>query len=562
MSNLNSIINLNSLLDLTARLYESDDEHFILNSTLLSLMGKLRILRGMVIISGNNGKHIPFIIKGNFEYNEELTGKFISEINEKSFLIPDYDDSEIEFVIPIKKSSNQLFAVIILGKSISVKSLSDDEHNYISLISNITANAISNARNLKSYKNEKSKAEKQNQLLSTLFEISKDFSKHLSYEQILKTLAFNLMGQLTVTRFAMFGIMNNNDCCLIVNRFGTGIHEHFLDYFKDIDFAYKVDPSLYENSIAEFITDNEIRVVSPMLVQGERRGLLIIGRKMNGEDFSDENLLFIEALGNSAMAAIENERLFKEELEKKKLESELEIALEIQRNLLPKRNPALQNFDISGTSIPSRHVGGDLFDFIKLDNHRWLIAIADVSGKGIPASLIMANFQAALRVLAMSGLTLKEIVLKINNLLYHNTSADKFVTSFFAIIDDLTGKINYINAGHNPPFVFRKNDYVEQLTLGGLILGFMENPFNYEEGEIHLSENEFIICYTDGVTEAEDNSKADYGELRLEDFTRRSYGKSSEHVIEDLIESVKLHLGNLPQNDDITILVIKKHRNA
>ncbi len=555
----NTIININSLLNLTARLYESDNDFYILNATLLSLMGKLKILRAIVLIPDGENDFTPLIIKGNISIGS-VPG---FELND--FTLTASDDrfsylrmSGIEYLIPVK-NLNSFYAVICLGKSLSEIDLTDEEIDYINLISAIAANSINNARTVVSYKNAKNKVEQRNQLLSTLFEISKDFSQNFSGEKIIKMLALNLMGQLTVSRFAVISISEAGEIKQIVNRFGEMIDNEILLILSECDFAQDISKFHNYSKIESSALRLHLQVVAPMIVQGARRGLLIIGRKMNGTEFTDENLLFIEAVGNAAMAALENERLFREELEKKRLESELSIALEIQKNLLPDKSPVMQNFHITGTSLPSRHVAGDLFDYIRLDDQRYLIAIADVSGKGIPASLIMANFQAALRVLAMSGISLADIVIKINNLLYHNTAADKFVTSFFCIIDDSNGKVSYINAGHNPPFVKRNYGDIEKLTNGGLILGFMEHPFEYQEGEIYLNKGDLMILYTDGVTEAENKNGEDYGENRLEQFMHNVRTDDSEIIMNELIGSVKSYICESHQNDDITLVVINRY---
>ena len=553
---MNNIININSLLNLTAGLYSSEDEGFILSSTLLSLMGKLKIVRAVVYHPIDKIKFKPSIIKGN------IPAEDIDYFEINHFNIVDTDDDfnnlkriGIEYLIPVK-DDEQFYALICLGKSLSQLELTDEEHDYINLISKISANAIRNAKTVVSYKQAKIKVEQRNQLLSTLFEISKDFSQNFSAERIIKMLALNLMGQLTVSRFAVFTISDEGEILCIVNRFSEKLDNDFLRKISDTVFAQEINKLSNYDDISSIAERLKIQAVAPMTVQGTTRGLLVIGRKMNGTELTDENLLFIEAIGNSAIAALENERLFKEELEKKRIESELDIALEIQNNLLPDKSPEMRKFDIDGISIPSRHVGGDLYDFIRLDDNRCLIAIADVSGKGIPASLIMANFQAALRVLALSGLPLGDIVLKINNLLYHNTGADKFVTAFFCIVDDEKQTISYINAGHNPPFVKRTNGDIEQLKEGGLILGFMEEPFEYHSAEIPFFADDTVILYTDGVTEAENINKVDYGEIRLAEFMLEQTSLVPTIVMNNLIDDVRSHLGECHPNDDITLVVI------
>jgi sigma-B regulation protein RsbU (phosphoserine phosphatase) len=257
------------------------------------------------------------------------------------------------------------------------------------------------------------------------------------------------------------------------------------------------------------------------------------------------------------MAALENERLFTEEIEKKRLESEISIALEIQKNLLPKEPPITENFDIYGFSLPTYQVGGDYFDYIKIDENRLLLAIADVSGKGIPASLIMANTQAALRVLARNKIDPVSIANQINSLLYENTSPDKFVTCFFGVLDQTNNQFTYLNAGHNPPYLFKSDGTMHELHEGGLILGFMEHDFGYNTGNVKLESGDLIIMFTDGVTESHNIAHEEYGEQRLLELIKEVKHHNSFDIAQAISADVKKFAGNCPQFDDITTIVLK-----
>lgn len=539
-----SIINLNSLLDLSAKLIESDNKEFVINSTLLSLMGKLLITKAAVYSIDNYNTNL-LISKGNFAVNFdilELPYDFVDLSNLDSE--NNFSKQDVNFIIPLR-IDNEIKYVFLLGKSLIEHSLSDDESNYISLVSNICGNAIKNAENLNSFRVAKENAERHTQLLSTLFEIGRDFSTFINRDQIIKTLTLNLMGQLTVSRFAVFTIDSEDNYYEIINRFPTKFDDEFLKSICKSEIAVK----LYDNS--------EISIVAPMKVKGDRKGLMLIGKKLGKSEFSDNDILFIEALGNTAIAALENERLFREEIEKKKLESELSIALEIQRNLLPKNSPKLKNFDVFGISIPSRHVGGDYFDYIKITDNKYLLAIADVSGKGIPASLIMANMQAALHLLTKSEFTLIELIQKTNYLIYNNTSADKFVTGFFCLIDDDKLTIEYLNAGHNPPYLI-KGDEVDMLKEGGLILGFMEKPPAYKSKTITMEDDQILVCFTDGVNEARNKIEEEYGDERLIKISQFSQNYPSEKIAQSIIKDLSIFVDDNVQYDDITLLIIKK----
>jgi sigma-B regulation protein RsbU (phosphoserine phosphatase) len=294
-----------------------------------------------------------------------------------------------------------------------------------------------------------------------------------------------------------------------------------------------------------------------MFIQGNPKALLVIGKKMNGSEFTDENLQFIEALGNTAISTLESERLFKEEIEKKKLENELNLALDIQKNLLPKNVPNVKYFEIHGISLPSRHVGGDYYDFIKLDENRTIVAIADVSGKGMPAALLMANVQAALRVIAPLGLPLREIVQRLNKIVYLNTSSDKFVTFFMGILESEHKTFEYINAGHNPPFILHSDLHIEHLTAGGLILGFMDDPFEYEQAVVKLEQDSVICMFTDGITEALNTSNLEYGDERLQELVRDIRKFPVEEMLKIIVEDVQQFAIGTQQFDDITLIGVK-----
>jgi sigma-B regulation protein RsbU (phosphoserine phosphatase) len=212
-----------------------------------------------------------------------------------------------------------------------------------------------------------------------------------------------------------------------------------------------------------------IEVIVPMQIQGKTKGLIILGKRINNIDYTNADIEFIFSVGSLAIISLENRRLFLEALEKQKLEEELDLAREIQRNLLPQKIPDYKSFDISAINISSKQVGGDYYDIIELDKDDCCIAIADVSGKGVPASLLMANMQAFLQVICRQNTPLDEATGLINDLISSNTSDGRFITFFWGILNDITKTFNYVNAGHNPPLLIRNNT-ITKLEIGGMIL--------------------------------------------------------------------------------------------
>ncbi len=546
------IINLESLLDLSGKLNESNDEHFILNSSILSLIGKLKFLSACVLENREDAL-TPTIFKGKKpDFAELQLGQKQDFCSIESLA----ERAGFAYSFPVQYDK-ELFAVICLGSRFISEPLNYEELRYAELLSQITANAIQNSRSYKKLALERTKTERRNQLLTTIFEVTRDFSNLLSREQILKLLSYHLMGQLMVSKFAILIEREPNVFETLINRFEDAQVGNSIS-IKNLHLLASLLPS-HESPKELIAAFPSTEVVSPMIVQGKTKGVLIVGKSMSGFAFDEMNLHFISAIGNTAMASIENERLFQEEIKKKAIESELLFALEIQKNLLPKSVPEMNGYSLLGKSSPSKLVGGDYFDYFKLPDGRLLLAIADVSGKGMPASLIMANFQAALRVLAPLGLDPIELMGKLNDLVYHNTSSDKFITFFLGILDMAASTLQYINAGHNPPFIVKSTgSEMLKLSKGGLILGCLEHSDDYEIGEVEIESGDLLCMYTDGITETTDDRGEEFGEERLYSLVRQSVALSPELIIEKIISSVNLYAHNNLQQDDLSLVILRK----
>jgi len=295
-----------------------------------------------------------------------------------------------------------------------------------------------------------------------------------------------------------------------------------------------------------------------MMIQGEVKGVLVVGKKLHNGLFTRDDISFIEALGNTALAALENARLFQEEINKKRLETEIDLARDIQMKLLPTKIPHFAGYDMAAVSISSKQVGGDYFDFIRLSNAEMLVAIADVSGKGMPASLLMANVQAALRALAPLLLELPDMIERINAIVYQNTGADKFITFFCGIINNEDSSFRYVNAGHNPPILLRSDGSVIELKEGGIILGILDLIPPYQQGTITFTQGDILLLYTDGVSEAMNLHNEEFSEVRTCATIRENTLDTAHLIVQNIIKAVQNHAADAPQYDDITLAVIKR----
>jgi len=294
----------------------------------------------------------------------------------------------------------------------------------------------------------------------------------------------------------------------------------------------------------------------PLLCKGKLIGVLSLFNKKNNREFSKNDQRLLSIIASQSAQVIENARLYEQEKQLRQFEQELEMAQSIQSRLLPKESPKIGGFDLAGISYAAKEVGGDYFDFIELENGRWGIALGDVSGKGIPAALLMANLQATLRNQALNHSSIVECIEKASQFLYLNTQSHKFATLFFGVLDSKTKNFNYVNAGHNFPFHLLKEGEFRQLEIGGLVVGIEPNSV-YNEGKVHLSPGEIIVIYSDGVTETEDASETLFGEQRLQEIIKKNKNLSSQEIMAEIYKEVKNFQSGTEQDDDITLIVMK-----
>ncbi len=251
----------------------------------------------------------------------------------------------------------------------------------------------------------------------------------------------------------------------------------------------------------------------------------------------------------------------REASERGKLEHEMNIARDIQMELLPKIFPKLPGLDMFAFTVPARHVGGDCYDVIDIGDGKLAITIGDVSGKGTPAAILMANVQAAVRVLSESQVPAAELITRVNRLVHGYTEDGVFITFFYSILDTRTGEVVYVNAGHNPPCILRRDGNREYLDRGGLVIGVMPNS-EYEEGRATLHTGDDLVLYTDGVTEAENLEEEMYGEERLEQLLIEHRHASAREIEEHVYTSVKDFAAGASQTDDLTMVIVKMTSNS
>jgi len=295
----------------------------------------------------------------------------------------------------------------------------------------------------------------------------------------------------------------------------------------------------------------------PLRWREETVGAMLLGHKLTGMNHTSEDESLLASLAGQLSVSLQNALLLRDRLQVARFEEELNLARQIQRASLLSVFPELPGFDVHAMFRPSKHVGGDFYDVVDGGDGTFLIAIADVSGKGVPAALLSAMLQASLRTQATSAAGCGDILRRINTLLYRSTSIRQFATFFLARIDPGTRALRFSNAGHNWPVVLKARGGRALLERGGTVLGILEGA-QFEEDGFTLAPGDRLVCYTDGVTEATDPAGEQFGEERLYELIEsmpRDLG--AREIAERILAALATHLGEHEPQDDVTLLVLR-----
>jgi sigma-B regulation protein RsbU (phosphoserine phosphatase) len=294
----------------------------------------------------------------------------------------------------------------------------------------------------------------------------------------------------------------------------------------------------------------------PLKVKDRMIGVINLINKKGAGTFTQDDQRLVSIIATQSSQVLENARLYEEEKRLQQVERELQMARDIQLSLLPKANPKMQGVEIAGLSHAAREVGGDFYDYIELGEGRLGVVIVDVSGKGVPASLLMSNIQATLRVQAVTSASAKDCIAEANTALHKSTEADKYATLFYGILDNNEKTFTCTNAGHNPPLLVAQDGSSRQLETGGIVLGMLPK-MPYQEECVQLKPGDLLLMYSDGITEAMNRQEEEFGEERLCKLLADSQNLSAESLLQKILSEVSAFTGEVPQQDDMTLVAIK-----
>ncbi|MDT4954548.1 MAG: phosphoserine phosphatase RsbU/P [Acidobacteriota bacterium] len=309
---------------------------------------------------------------------------------------------------------------------------------------------------------------------------------------------------------------------------------------------------------------------STMTLQGIRSVLAVplgVGEKVFGiiyadspiaeGRFTEDHLKVLTTLASVAAIRVENARLIEEQLDRERLEQELQLASEIQQRFQPTQAPNVPGYELQGISFPCYEIGGDYYDFIERADGRMIVTLGDVSGKGTAAALLMSSLHAAVHAQASSHSSLSETISAVNQYLAENIPSNRFVTLFYAELDPQTGGLSFINAGHNPPLIVHAAGTVENLSAGGLPLGIRPNA-DYREGRTQLQHSDVLVIYSDGVSEAVNPQGEEFGTDRLYEVVSHNLNASAAGIRDRIEAALTKWAQGTPAADDITLVIVKR----
>ena len=389
--------------------------------------------------------------------------------------------------------------------------------------------------------------------LNALLEITQAINNNLPEVSLYKIYGFILRANLRIKKLALF--VREEDWVCKVN-YGTNVDfipEILNESFHEVRGLHRIDKN---QEIGPF---KEFDLVIPALHKDQVLAYVFVGGLLDESDDMqlDPDTSFIQTLSNIILVAIENKRLARQQLEQEALRKEMEIARGVQQLLFPKSLPQEPGLNVSSFYLPHQDVGGDYYDYIRLDENNFVLCIADVSGKGVPAALLMSNFQAALRTMLRHTTDLREIVTELNHQTARNARGENFITFFIALVNRMDKELTYVNCGHDPPMIILDGGNIQYLELGTTILGSFEPLPFLKVGQVNYNRELVFFSFTDGLTETFNEQDQPFGTENVAQVIDNNKQESLEQINGAMLKALNDFRGNNTYNDDITLLSCK-----
>lgn len=545
---------LESLLESAQLLTSSLDLDSLLKHLLRTVMGRTLVGRGFVAVEENGAMRYAQMrglktVKSGDVYDEHSAREF-----------------GIYHIYPIGDTANPT-GLLGIGKPPTGEVSKDEEESLKALLA-IAASSLANARAHSETRRFNFQLNEKVQELRALLDLVRGLTSTLEPEEVARLLVLTLAGRWAVGKYALVVQKENQPPVERHKGISLVAIEELAPFIKDLPEAVLIK-DLPESDFKEMLILQKAELLFPIRSSESTAGILVFGSRLGKAAYTEADLEFGAGLVAQAGVAFENSWFVRETIERKKIEQEIELAASIQAGLFPEFLPELEGYDLAAKNRAARWCGGDYYDVLPIEKNEateksYLLCVADVSGKGLPASLLMSNVQATMRALLGRVPTLVELAARTNELLHATTPSNKFVTAILIELEPKSGAVKYVSAGHGDCLLLRSDGTVEKFEATGLPLGMMPPEMlgmlgkDYEEKEIRLNAGDLLALYSDGVTEAYDEAETEFGDERLLECLRPNVESPSEKIVAQVFEAIDLFAGLAPQHDDITLMIIKR----
>jgi sigma-B regulation protein RsbU (phosphoserine phosphatase) len=537
---------LEALLESAQLLHSSLEVDELIRHLLRSVMGRLVVARGFVALD-DGGEVRLSLVRG---FKKLAVGQVFDELAAR--------DAGVVQLVPIGDADRPL-GILGLGAPASGQ-IDSAEGEFLQALAAIAATGIANARAHDQVQRLNRRLDHKIHELRTLLELVRALTEAEGPEDVAHLLGLTLAGQWAVGRFAVAAWKPGHPP--VIRQKGTALawQPGWARGLRDLTEPKRIF-ELPPGELRDALLVQRLDVLFPLRSVVETFGFAAVGPRPGNRAFNEAELELGAGLVAQSVVAFENAWHQRDVLEKKQIERELALAASIQQNLFPAEMPTLDRCVVAAVNRPARQVGGDYYDALtdgsSVPGGRWLFCVADVSGKGISASLLMSNIQATLRALLGREASLAELTRCINDLMFTSTPGNRYVTALLFSIDPATGRCVYVNAGHTEGLILRAGGAVEYLKGTGVALGMFPGMV-YEERGFELAAGDLLALYSDGVTEAINLDDEEFGVDGLIDSLRRVHDQAPAAMVDAVLRDVDRFAGDAPQYDDITLMLLKR----
>jgi sigma-B regulation protein RsbU (phosphoserine phosphatase) len=539
---------LEALLEAANMLHASQNLEDMLRHLLRTVMGRLLAGRGFIAIEESGALRLSLVRGTRKMAAGELLDLELARDCGMNALLPIGDPEKPVGLLGVASPPD--------------KEIDAAEHEFVNTLLGIAASGITKSKSHTETNRLNQALGQKLHELRTLLDLARGFSGALDPGQVAQLLGLTMAGRWAVRKYAIAAWREGHPLVLRQKGMDLADIQRHGERLANLPDAVRTD-DLSEDEFKVSLAAQAAALLIPLRSSDKTIGAVILGSRSGKQAYTEADLEFGQGVAAQAVVAFENAWYFRETLEKRRMEKELALAASIQAKLFPEELPELWQCVLAAHNRPALQCGGDYYDVLPMSGaetkQSHLLCMADVSGKGLPAAILMSNLQATLRASLPYGPSLVELATRTNALLHATTPSNKYITAILCVFDPVSGKGRYVNAGHNGGVVVRVDGTPEVMKATSAPLGLLPG-MSYEQESFELQPGDTLMLYSDGVPEAFDLNEEEWGEERMLECLGRCHQLSPKEIVARMLEGLDAFVGTAPPHDDITLLVLRRRR--